>query len=266
MARQYRFFLRNPSSNFLKSKLQAKGDVFELTEKDEPDIFFQLTRVLRGKSGDTIILVPPQPEGQIFEYVFNVSDVQKRTITLTFEKRFENNNDLSFSLELILGLPNKPDKLDFILQKATEIGVKKIILVTADFTQLKHHLRPDRMQKIVIEAAEQSERAIVPEIIEAGPLKNFLQKLSTEEQQKIFVAMERLSSNTKKDDGSLVHLLSDYKEAKIQLLIGPEGGFSEEEKKLMAALNLTCFSLGKSVLRMETAAVIALGMTALLKS
>ncbi len=270
MARQYRFFLRNPASNFSENNLNKKGDVFELTEKEEPDIFFQLTRVLRVKNGDTITLIPPGSSKQkspLPEYIFSVSDVQKRSIILSFQKHFENNNELTFSLELILCLPNKPDKLDFILQKATELGVKKIILVTADFTQMKHHLRCDRMQKIVIEAAEQSERALIPEIIEAGSLKNFLQKLTPSEHKKIFVAMERLQQDGKKtSEASFMELLGSYNETALQILIGAEGGFSEEEKKIIAALNLTCFSLGKSVLRMETAAVVALGMAAITTS
>jgi 16S rRNA (uracil1498-N3)-methyltransferase len=266
MARTYRFFARNLAQ---ESMPQKNGQVFNLTVILEPDIFYQLTRVLRAQSGDNVVLIPAlqsaaggargavggKPGGArvYFEYLYKVDVAAKKELALRFEQKIENRNELDFDLGLILCLPNKPDKLEFILQKAVEIGATAVTLVGGDFSQMKHNLRHERLQKIMAEAAEQSERAIIPGLIEAGVLSDYLEKLSQEERRAMAVAMERSSGGE--------NILRGGK--KLNILVGPEGGFSEEEKKLINDLALPTFSLGKRVLRMETAAILALGLASM---
>ncbi len=148
MAQIYRFFLRNSNLSELYGASQKK---FELNPQIEPEIFHQLIKVLRVKIGDRIILVDSQADGEFFDNYFMVNAVFSKKLLLQFDKKMKNENELCFKLGLVLSLPNKPDKLTFILQKAVELGVKKITLVEADFSQFKHALIIDRLKKKVID-------------------------------------------------------------------------------------------------------------------
>lgn len=241
MSRIYRFFTRHINLGNISSS-------FNLLEKDEPEIIFQLTKVLRACDEDKIVLLAEDALMPPFlEYHFEIESIDKKGALLKLEQKKVNENELPFELILVLCLPNKPDKLEFILQKAVELGVKKVILVQGDFSQMKHQLRLDRLRKIMIEAAEQSERGYVPELILENKLSDFLKNNSNKE--KIFVAMERLENLIKLKNGE-----------DAIIVIGPEGGFSEQERKLIFDLNLKYFSLGKRVLRMETAVILSLGL------
>lgn len=267
MARHYRFFLRNPDTF---SRFQHE-DHFELDGKLEEEIVFQLAKVLRVKTGDHVTLVPGGQRAPYHEYVFETAAATKHSVSLTKKSVITNKNELGFPLELLLCLPNKPEKLEFIIQKAVEIGVSGIRLFESDFSQMKHQLREDRLRKILIEAAEQSERAVVPELVVAGSLKKFLERNADSGTKNIFVAMERL-------DQAAVPEAAGSRSVEVKsgnpfggsdksfgtgVLVGPEGGFSDDEKKLMAGRSLKTFSLGKRILRMETAAIVSLGLAAL---
>lgn len=298
MARNYRFFLRNQDSI---RQLQKQEERFLLNEQNEPEIVFQLTKVLRIKQGDNITLVPGlitnyellitnggAPPGRLrsnclpghprgvgrggfLEYVFDVVNASKSGIDLLLKSTLINDNELSFDLNLWLCLPNKPEKLEFILQKAVEIGVSRIVLFESDFSQMKHQLRMDRLEKIMVEAAEQSERAMVPSIELKGNLTKFLTSPAeqTTTLRHVWVALERAPKATKEQSPAATSVsanpfLAAEKGRAISVLIGPEGGFSENEKKLFHELQFSIFSLGKRILRMETAAVLSLGLAALL--
>lgn len=263
MSRTYRFFTRHLLPESLE---QSLGSPFHLGEKLEPEIFFQLSKVLRVKVGDKVVLLPSAQGAAVFEYHYVVGDVQKREIILRLEQKSANENELDFELGLILCLPNKPDKLEFILQKAVEIGAIKIILVEGEFSQMKHNLRLDRLQKILSEAAEQSERAVIPGLEIAGKLSNYLSGLSADGRSNVAVAMERMEESNGDESGvkkGAAKFLQIRTGATVHILIGPEGGFSENEKSLIPKLGLRTFSLGKRILRMETAAILALGMASM---
>jgi 16S rRNA (uracil1498-N3)-methyltransferase len=249
MARKYRFFTRHiTKDSFPADALKP----FHLYENLEPEIFFQLVKVLRVKETDLIAFLPILQSAPYHEYLYEVESADKKEISLRFVKKTENLNEPEREITLVLCIPNKPDKLDFILQKSVELGVKNIVLVEGDFSQLKHNLRPERIEKVLIEAAEQSERAIVPKLLIAGSLREFLNKGA----DNLFVALER------SDCKNLLEIMSDKKTdtRNMQILVGPEGGFSDEEKELFKRTGLTCFTLGKRILRVETAALLSLGM------
>lgn len=251
-----------------------------LTEKLEPDIFYQLVKVLRVSPGDKVVLMAASSAATVVnagvghttgeeamnrgdEFLYEVESAQKKEIVLRFKERAKNQNELDFRLELLLCLPNKPDKLEMILQKAVEIGAAAVTIVEGDFSRMKHNLRNERLAKIMTEAAEQSERAYVPELAVKSGLRAYLSGLGEEEKSRIFVAMERGA-----DTLGLPVLLTRRKAASVHkgtdvtILIGPEGGFSPEEKAMIEKLKFPCFSLGRRILRMETAAIVSLGMAA----
>jgi 16S rRNA (uracil1498-N3)-methyltransferase len=259
MARVYRFFTRHLTKDSLPAAAERP---FHLYENLEPEIFYQLTKVLRVKSGDEIVLLPMQQEPPYLEYSYGVESADKKEVVLRFIRRTENANEPSASLTLMLCLPNKPDKLEFILQKAVELGASRIILLEGDFSQMKHNLRNDRLEKIMTEAAEQCERALIPQLLIAGKLKNYLKGLTHQELKNIYVAMERdLPGQEREAAMTLFQGLSSA--ADISILIGPEGGFSDEEKTIITDSGIKCFSLGSRILRMETAAILSLGFALL---
>lgn len=255
MARCYRFFLKNPQTYQL---LEAKKD-FSLFENLEPEVFFQLVKVLRVKENDQIVFLADKTSEQdaYIEYSYKVIQANKKEIVLEFVGIKQNINELPYELELVLCLPSKPEKLEFILQKAVELGVSRIILVEGEFSQIKHRLRADRLEKIMVEAAEQSERAYIPKLEIQGKLRDFLNECPVGE---LLVAMERMQEN-KYNEVSLMDVGQSNLQKKT-ILIGPEGGFSPSEKDLIVTKRFSCFSLGKRILRMETAAILSLGLFA----
>ena len=273
MARSYRFFVTDVKK--FETDVTLSGSV-------EPDVVEQLGKVLRAKVGDQVVLLPvaaadsggadgvadaassdlaadsgrSNDAQKRFEYVYEVASAHKKGVELKFVKKVENRNELDFGLELVLCFPNKPDKLSLILQKAVELGATRLTLVKGDFSQMKHGLREERLAKIVKEAAEQAERATVPEVVVGGALREFLGEAA----DGLLVAMERAENQ------SLPEILKSRENYEnISILVGPEGGFSDEEKALVQELNLRCFSLGRRVLRMETASIVSLGMAAMLR-
>jgi 16S rRNA (uracil1498-N3)-methyltransferase len=253
MARTYRFFTRH----LLGASLEQKpGQPLHLNEKLEPEIFHQLVKVLRIAPGDKVVLIPLQKLPPYLEYDYAVESAQKKEIIMRFSGKLQNENEPDFALRLVLCLPNKPDKLEFILQKAVELGVSRVTLVEGEFSRMKHNLRRERLEKIMVEAAEQSERAIVPELEIGGKLMACLESLSDNERNLVYVAMERREGAKKLQD----MLGARGKGGAVTVLVGPEGGFSLEEKSLIERLDLKCFTLGRRILRMETAAILSLGM------
>ena len=241
MARIYRFFLRNEGTG------SGLGYDLLLNDENEPEICNQLVKVLRAKPADGVILMARKESEPFTEFEYEIENAHKKEVSLSFKGQSENSNELPFKLGLILCLPNRPDKLELILQKATELGVSDITLVSADYSQMKHGLRMDRLINIITEAAEQSERAKLPKVLEQGKLKDYLEERA--DADKIAVAMER-------GCGDAMEVLQEKK----VILIGPEGGFSDDEKGQIKSLGHTTFSLGKQILRMETAAILSLGI------
>ncbi len=237
----------------------------QLNLRLEEDIFYQLVKVLRIKAGDKIVLVGKN--GIEFEY--ETVSAHKKNVELRFLSSRKNENETDFKLGLILCLPNKPDKLAMILQKAVELGANEVILVSGDFSQMKHELKAERLARIMKEAAEQSERAMIPELSVKGSLMDLLESDWCEKESAgIYVAMERANANslfevlgTRGEKGAGEER-TDHNES-IFILVGPEGGFSENEKRLIEQKDLKTYSLGKRILRMETAVIVSLGIVAL---
>lgn len=243
MPRVYRFF---PRTEALKPRLGKSGEI-HLRETDESEIFNQLVKVLRARPGDKVVFMGDD----VTENIYEVINAHKKEVTLKFIEKADNANELLFELVLALCLPNRPEKLDLIIQKAVELGVSRIVLFESDLSQMKHKLREERLNKILVEAAEQSERAIVPEIEMAGKLTDYLNASGGND---LLVALERSESKqlSQMIDGT-----------DVTILIGPEGGFSEAERFAIHSCGAKTFSLGPRILRMETAAILSLGIASL---
>jgi len=146
--------------------------------------------------------------------------------------------------------PIKKTRTDFIIEKATELGVRTICPVVTEYTQT-HRVRTDRMRALAIEAAEQTERMDLPNICDVESLPSVLDRWD----QSIPLIYC--------DEGSDAAPISQYRErlsdSPAALLIGPEGGFSPKERKMLRELAYVLpITLGPRILRAETAVVSAL--------
>jgi len=155
----------------------------------------------------------------------------------------------SLSIELAICLVKK-NPMDIILQKATELGVSKITPIISERTEIKE-LNHDRAKKIVIEATEQSNQFIPPEISKTIKLKDFLNQINGS--NKLFFADINNKDRLKKEDIKDDNLKT--------LLVGPEGDFTPDERKMILQnKNTISFSLSNNILRTETATISALSL------
>ena len=155
----------------------------------------------------------------------------------------------SSSIELAICLIKK-NPMDIILQKATELGVSKITPIISERTEIKE-LNHDRAKKIVIEATEQSNQFIPPEISKTIKLKDFLNQIN--DSNKLFFADINNKDRLKKEDIKDDNLKT--------LLVGPEGDFTPNERKMILQnKNTISFSLSNNILRTETATISALSL------
>jgi len=199
--------------------------------------------VMRLKEGDTFSVFNSQGEWSASVQSYKKQQTQIKILKKVRDKNYEQNIWLAFT-------PIKQNPLNFIIQKGTELGVQKFIPILSERTVVKN-INIERIKKIIIESAEQSNRISVPEIIKLETLKNFIANFP---QNGCLVFCD-----INCDKSNLRNILMQKDLGPICILIGPEGDFSENERKLIIDLNQThSISLAKNILRAETAAVAAL--------
>ena len=153
----------------------------------------------------------------------------------------------------LLFAPVKKARLDFMAQKATELGASIIWPVRTDYCQVKN-IKDERLEANAIEAAEQTERLDIPEIKPFTALNELL--ANWPEDRALLFCDERLAGDHNSD---AYRILSQIEYDKAAILIGPEGGFSMEEKDMIDKLSTSYgLSLGPRILRADTAALSAL--------
>ena len=155
----------------------------------------------------------------------------------------------SSNIELAICLVKK-SPMEIILQKATELGVNKITPIVSERTEVKE-INFERANKIIVEATEQSNQLIPPQISKVTKLRDFLKTLDSS--SKLLFADVNSKDNLKSEV---------LKEAiTLSILIGPEGDFSPQERELiLASSNLTSFTLSKNILRTDTAVISAISL------
>ncbi len=202
-----------------------------------------VANVMRLKRGSSVNFF--NKEG---EWVSEIVFLEKDRVEVKFLKKIKVSLKKP-NIELAICLIKK-NSLEIILQKATELGVSKIIPIISERTIVKE-LNHDRANKIVIEATEQSNQLIPPEISKTITLKDFIKNLNVS--SKLFFADINCKEKLKK---------KDIQDDKLKLvLIGPEGDFSPTERELiLGKKNTISFSLSKNILRTETATISAISL------
>lgn len=212
------------------------------------DISRQIGEVLRLKHGDHIIVLDNTSK----EYEVELDQLLRKNVAGKIIEEKENNNEPQTSLTLYQALLPR-EKFEMILQKGTEIGISRFVPVVTERSLLKEKDVPEhryeRWNRIIQEAAEQSERGKLPFLAEPMILKNAFEEAVSDSES--FLAWER---------GDDTENSIDSDKNKKSLFIGPEGGFSEREVQMAQDLGVKLFTFGKRILRAETAAIVGSGI------
>ncbi len=209
-----------------------------------------LSRVMRLAPGDVVTLF----NGRHGEWRGVIDSVTKKSCTLALVERMREQSPAG---DLWLAFaPLKKNRTDFLVEKATELGVGKLIAVFTDHTDTGR-VNTDRLKQVSLEAAEQCERLSVPEISGPDRLPELL--ADWPEQRVLLIADETGSGQPINQALTALRVSNDVQMPSLGLLIGPEGGFSRAELDALAKLPFSVFvGLGPRILRAETAALAAL--------
>jgi len=203
-----------------------------------------LRDVMRLKTGDKLSIFNTQGEWNAIIESYDKNETKIKIMEKVRDKNNEKNIWLAFS-------PIKQNPLNFVIQKGTELGVQKFIPILSERTVVRE-INIERVKKIIIESSEQSNRISVPEINKPESLKNFLSQFP----KKASLIFCDINST----ENSLKNILkNNNNEEPVCVLIGPEGDFSENERKMIIDLKQThSISLAKNILKAETAALSAI--------
>ena len=210
----------------------------------------QHAKVLRLKNGEQVLVC----DGQGNECVCTVSDVSPGQIGLVVNKPQESETEARVRVSVYMAFP-KADKLEHVIQKATELGAFEIVAFPSsrcvskpDDKSLKKKL--ERWQKIASSAAEQSGRGRIPEVLVLPSYKAALDRAAKADKALLFYENEQATT--------LRMALESGSYETVSLLTGPEGGLEEKEVAQAAEAGLRVCTLGKRILRCETAPLCAL--------
>ena len=209
--------------------------------KLDKDQSHYLSKVMRVKENEVFSLFNKEGEWEAKVLGIFKNIVEFKIIKQLRQKEITKELWLAFS-------PIKSNYQNFMLQKATELGVTKFLPIIFDRTVVRK-INKDRIEKIVIEASEQSNRINVPTIEEAQDLNGFLKKNSMN------LIFTDLNSNIKKIDKS------KFTDKPVCIIIGPEGDFSETEReKILSFKGVQPIKINENILRSETAVISAISI------
>ena len=230
-----RFFIKNE---------QVSKDILYIEGEDVKHI----RDVLRLRTGDKIEAVC---EG--FIYIGKILRIEKNLVTVKIAEIFKGNGEPSFNIILYQGIP-KGEKMDFIIQKCTELGVKEFFPLLTERTVVKvkdknkEKSKITRWTKIAKEAAQQSKRDLFPKIDDIISFDDMIELIKGEN---IIVPYEEEKNNRIRD------AIKSIKNGRVNLIIGPEGGFAQKEIATLRGIGANTVTLGPRILRTETAGIVA---------
>ena len=214
------------------------GDLITLDEDESK----HAVRVLRLQKGDIVDLV----DGKGTRAEATVEDDHAKRCTLLIQRRRSETSGRNFRLHIAVAPTKNADRLEWFVEKATEIGIDRISLIQCDHSE-KEKVKTERLEKLAVSAMKQSQQSWLPEIRGVMALRELIE---TNEAAQKFIA--HCAEGEKQSLQSLVH-----QKGEVLVLIGPEGDFSEEEIALAIENGFHPVSLGHTRLRTETAALFA---------
>lgn len=209
-----------------------------------------ISKALRMKSGDLITIC----DCRGYDYSCRISDLNPASVTLEITERRPVESEPFIKVTLFQGLP-KGEKMDIIVQKSVELGVYRVVPVL----MARSVSRPDaksamrktaRWKKIAAEAAKQSGRGILPEVCPPVDFKSAAGMMRGYDRSILFY---------EHNGGSIAHALKDCGDVKtFGIMVGPEGGFDDEEVEFARTNGILTAGMGPRILRTETAPLCAL--------
>ena len=229
---------------------QMKGDLLYVTGKDVNHI----KNVMRLKQGDEISVRTGQDDR---EYRYGIEEFTDSEVVCRLRFVKEADVELPVKVYIFQGLP-KADKMELIIQKAVELGAAEIIPVqmrrcVVKLDGAKKGKKTRRWQAIAESAAKQSRRAVVPLVREPMTMEEAVRFAEQNTDVRL------LPYELQEADGSTREVMDGIREGSaVSIFIGPEGGFDPAEVELARKAGVVPISLGKRILRTETAALVAL--------
>ncbi|WP_026893687.1 16S rRNA (uracil(1498)-N(3))-methyltransferase [Clostridiisalibacter paucivorans] len=212
-----------------------------------------IKNVLRLKVGDEIFLC----DGERNDYLVKIEAIAKDKVTGLIIDKMKSKGESDVEVILYQGMP-KGSKMELIIQKATELGVSKIVPMISDrvVVKFKDHKKTskkvDRWNKIALEASKQCNRGIVPKVTSPVKFKDVLIELK--DKKNIIVPYEN------EENISIKSVLRNISKDSVNIVIGPEGGFEESEIENFKSINAKIVSLGSRILRTETAGIVTVAL------
>ncbi|MBQ2966800.1 MAG: 16S rRNA (uracil(1498)-N(3))-methyltransferase [Clostridia bacterium] len=204
-----------------------------------------MSRVMRFKPGDSVEVC----DGSGYTYPGTITVVTKNDVTVKVGQAVKDDSEPATKVMLFAGL-SKGAKMELVIQKSVELGITAVVPVETEFAVAKEG-KPERWQRIAFEAAKQCKRPTVPKIYDAVSFDEALKMLQdcdagicAYEKERTVGITEVL--NTVQPGGT------------CGIFVGPEGGFSEKEIEKLSDGGISVVSLGKRILRTETAAIVML--------
>ena len=213
-----------------------------------------IANVLRLKKSDNIIICNKDTN---YSYEAKINEIAKEYIMCDIIKIIDKTVESNVSVDIYQGLP-KMDKMEYIIQKATELGVKNIYPVSMERcivkTDKKSEMKKiERWNKIAEAAAKQSKRDFIPKVENIINIENICK--NAKKYDIIIVAYENENKNTLK---TVLKKLNVQNKLNIGVVIGPEGGIAEDEIEELSKAEAQIASLGNRILRTETASLVVL--------
>ena len=235
---------------FFVSSDQIQNKLVKIIGEDVKHI----SNVLRLQPLDKVIVCDKSVNNS---YVAEIINMNKEYIECNIINKIIETTEPDVNIDLFQGLP-KSDKMEYIIQKTIEIGVRNIYPVSFERCVVKldkktEEKKLDRWKKIAEAAAKQSKRDIISNIENVINIENICQNI--EKYDIILLAYENEQNNTLKYE---LQKLDKNKKLSIGVIIGPEGGLSEKEVDKLITAGAKCVSLGRRILRTETASLVVL--------
>lgn len=225
-------------------------NISELEGKILGDDVKHIYKVLRLEPGEKVILNNCQGK----EFLGQIASVTKESVAIKIIEELQENNESPIKIFLFQGLP-KAQKMDLIVQKGTELGITKFIPTITKRVDIKlkgEFKKLDRLNRIALEAAKQSKRSIIPEVSEPITFEEALVQMASVDL--FIVPYENAENygikamiNDLQKKGSLTEIKT------VGIMVGPEGGFEEDEINKLKENGAYIITLGSRILRTETA-------------
>jgi len=234
---------------FIKSE-NVKNDIIIINDIEN---YRHIARSLRAKIGEKLLLID---EKQI-QYETIIKNITSKEIETKITKQYPSKRKLEFEIYLAQS-PLRSDAQSTIIEKATELGVSGVYPIYTDNCAVSKSLigkKIPKWQKTMCEASKQCERANIPTCFEVTTIDNLYKNCNFDY---VIAFCERLSSKTFREYYQENKNMFD-KNKKILLIIGPEGGFSDDEFKFFEKNSIPMLTLGDLILKAETAVITAIG-------